>query len=219
MGVELLRGEFSPSAVYMVAHHHQRFDGSGFPKVKPRDPASEAAGLRGEKIHIFARILAVADAFDHLLGTPQAPKPTIQALHALQQPHFAGWFDPLVVAAVNRLIPPFMIGSVVTLTDGQEAVVTDNHAVAPCRPTVRIISGGLGTPGTSVHDEDLDLRTTLGLSVGEVDGIDVRPFFFEPPDIPEGVMAYWGLRSKAVKTASVDPVELLPAQETVPARS
>ena len=112
-----------------------------------------------------------------------------------------------------------MIGSVVTLTNGQTAVVTDNHAVAPCRPTVRIISGDLGTPGAMVHDEDLDLRTTTELSVGEVDGVDIRPFFFEPPEIPEGVMAYWGLRSKAVRTASMDPAELLPAQETTPAGS
>lgn len=40
-------------AVPIVLQHHEKFDGSGYP-----------AGLRGEQIHIGARILAVADVFD-----------------------------------------------------------------------------------------------------------------------------------------------------------
>ncbi|MBI2264497.1 MAG: HD domain-containing protein [Armatimonadetes bacterium] len=36
-----------------ILHHQERYDGSGYPK-----------GLRGEEIHIFGRIIAVADTFD-----------------------------------------------------------------------------------------------------------------------------------------------------------
>lgn len=215
IGCELLRGQISPLALYMVAHHHQRFDGSGFPKVRPRDPGSEPAGLAGNKIHVFARILAVADAFDRLSGTPQAPRSTIEALHALQQPRFRGWFDPIIVAALNRLVPPFMIGSVVTLTDRRRAVVVNSHAEAPCYPTVRVVDGEPGTPKARVCDEDIDLRATPELNVGSVNGFEVSPFFFEPPDVPAGVMAYWGLRSKAAQSVSVDPSTLVSADEAV----
>lgn len=40
-------------AIPGVKHHHERYDGSGYPD-----------GLKGEDIHIIARIIAVADAFD-----------------------------------------------------------------------------------------------------------------------------------------------------------
>jgi len=44
---------FLGDAVDLVRHHHERFDGSGYPE-----------GLRGEAIPLAARIFAVADAFD-----------------------------------------------------------------------------------------------------------------------------------------------------------
>ncbi|MCK4659414.1 MAG: HD domain-containing protein [Phycisphaerae bacterium] len=213
IGYELVRGQVSSLAAYMVVHHHQRFDGKGFPKVKARNPKSRAAGVAGEKIHIFARILSIADVFDHLLGTPDEPMPTIYALHALQQPRFNGWFDPIVLAALNRLMPPFMLGSVVTLTDGSSAVVVDNHSSAPCHPIVRIITGEPGTPGSTVSDKDINLRTHPSLDVCQVDGVDVQPYFYDPPDISDGVMAYWGLRRKAAKAVTVDSFAIAPESE------
>lgn len=47
-GIDFLRG-----AAPVVGEHHEKYDGSGYP-----------LGLRGEKIHVHARIFAVADAFD-----------------------------------------------------------------------------------------------------------------------------------------------------------
>ena len=47
----------------IVAHeHHERYDGKGYPE-----------GLKGEEIHIFGRISAVADVFD-ALGSPRVYK-------------------------------------------------------------------------------------------------------------------------------------------------
>jgi HD-GYP domain-containing protein (c-di-GMP phosphodiesterase class II) len=209
VGCEMFRGQLSPLVVYLIAHHHQRYDGSGFPKVLPRSPGGKPAGLAGEKIHVFARILAVANTFDRLLGTPKKPRLTIQALHAMQQPTLAAWFDPVILAALNRLVPPFMAGSIVTLTDGRLAVVVENHGDAPCSPSVRIIYGEPGTPTARVGDETLDLRYTMGLEIGMSEGVDVRPYYFLPMDISEGVLAYWGLRNKAVKALHVDPASLV----------
>lgn len=44
------------AAAIVAAEHHEKFDGSGYPK-----------GLKGEQIHIFGRIVALADVFDALL--------------------------------------------------------------------------------------------------------------------------------------------------------
>ncbi len=209
IGADMLRGNVSPLALYMVIHHHQRYDGSGFPLVKPRDPARPPAGLEGDRIHVFARILAVADAFDHLLGDSKNPRTTIQALYALQQPEFHGWFDPVVVAALNRLIPPFMIGTVVTLTDETEAVVVANHPDAPCEPTVRLVHGSLGAAEAWIEEDEYDLRFTPGLDVAFAEGVDVQRYFFRPPEIHDGAMAYWGVRARALQSVHVDPAMLV----------
>lgn len=44
------------AAAIVAAQHHEKYDGSGYPK-----------GLKGENIHIFGRIVALADVFDALL--------------------------------------------------------------------------------------------------------------------------------------------------------
>jgi response regulator RpfG family c-di-GMP phosphodiesterase len=55
-GQQILRGiEFLEGAARVVAQHHEKWDGSGYP-----------LGLKGEDIDLNARIFAVADAFDAL---------------------------------------------------------------------------------------------------------------------------------------------------------
>ena len=50
-------------AAAIVAHeHHERYDGKGYPR-----------GLKGEEIHIYGRIAAIADVFD-ALGSPRVYK-------------------------------------------------------------------------------------------------------------------------------------------------
>jgi len=72
-----------------VRHHHERFDGSGYPD-----------GLRGEDIPLPARVVAVADAFDAI--TCNRPQHTALAAAEAGQQLSAGRgsdFDPAVVDA------------------------------------------------------------------------------------------------------------------------
>jgi HD-GYP domain-containing protein (c-di-GMP phosphodiesterase class II) len=59
IGHSILDGSQRPilRAAATIAHqHHEKFDGSGYPQ-----------GLKGDQIHPFARIVAVADVFDALI--------------------------------------------------------------------------------------------------------------------------------------------------------
>lgn len=71
----------------IVRHHHERFDGAGYPD-----------GLRGQDIPLGARIVAVVDAFDVMrTGRPyQAAKP-IEAILAELERERGAQFDPEVV--------------------------------------------------------------------------------------------------------------------------
>jgi len=84
---------FLHDATVMIAHHHERWDGSGYPY-----------GLRGEFIPLGARILAVADAFD-AIQVPHVQDHSLRDRIALRILRIASGtqFDPAVVDIVVDL--------------------------------------------------------------------------------------------------------------------
>ena len=93
-GQQILRGiEFLQGASRVVAQHHEKWDGTGYP-----------LGLRKEEIDIKARIFAVADAFDAITSDRvyRRGKPYEAAAQELDD--WAGrQFDPKVVEAFHRV--------------------------------------------------------------------------------------------------------------------
>jgi putative nucleotidyltransferase with HDIG domain len=85
--------DFPYPVVPIVRHHHENWDGSGYPD-----------GLRGEDIPIGARIIAVVDCFDAL--TSDRPyRRALSAERALRiiQDATGTMYDPAVVAALMRI--------------------------------------------------------------------------------------------------------------------
>ena len=87
-GVRMLRSLGAPREILpSVLHHHERWDGTGYPR-----------GRAGERIPLEARILAVADSFDAMTSTRpyRAPRQASDALDELRR--CAGTqFDPDLV--------------------------------------------------------------------------------------------------------------------------
>jgi diguanylate cyclase (GGDEF)-like protein/putative nucleotidyltransferase with HDIG domain len=86
---------FLNDAVPAIKHHHERFDGTGYPDR-----------LAGEDIPLGARIIHVADALDSMLTTRiyRAARPAAEALHELRSA--AGTqFCPRCVNALERILP------------------------------------------------------------------------------------------------------------------
>lgn len=77
-----------------VRHHHEAWDGSGYPD-----------GKRGEEIPLEARILRLADAFDELISTYRRPQglPIGEAMAAIQE-RAGEEFDPALVPAFSRFV-------------------------------------------------------------------------------------------------------------------
>ena len=93
-GQKILRGiQFLEGAARVVAQHHEKWDGSGYP-----------LGLRGAQIDLNARIFAVADAFDAITSDRvyRAGRAYEAALAELDTCAGAQ-FDPAVVAAFRRV--------------------------------------------------------------------------------------------------------------------
>jgi len=103
IGARILIGcDVHPFYVETVLHHHEAWDGRGYP-----------TGLKGEEIPLSARILTVADVFDAL--TSQRPYKAAMSLDAARELLLLGSansFDPMIVRAFLNLLdeyPNFII--------------------------------------------------------------------------------------------------------------
>jgi HD-GYP domain-containing protein (c-di-GMP phosphodiesterase class II) len=145
-----------PGLVPLVAYQvHERCNGSGYPR-----------GRQQEEIHLFARILAVADSYLALTS----PRPYRAALMP-----YAGMeclitlasqrcFDVAIVRALLRVMALFPIGSYVVLNDGHAARVMRRSGNEFARPIVKLIAK---PDGTSLEDESslVDLSDSADLHV------------------------------------------------------
>ena len=95
-GQSILRGiKFLEGAALVVAQHHEKWDGSGYP-----------LGLVGNDIDVCARIFAVADAFDAITSDRVYRKGRPYDAAAAELDEWSGrQFDPKIVEAFHR-VPP-----------------------------------------------------------------------------------------------------------------
>jgi HD-GYP domain-containing protein (c-di-GMP phosphodiesterase class II) len=93
-GQQILRGiEFLRGAARVVAQHHEKWDGSGYP-----------LGLRAVDIDVCARIFSVADAFDAITSDRVYRQGKSYEAAAKELDEWAGrQFDPQVVIAFHRV--------------------------------------------------------------------------------------------------------------------
>ncbi len=146
-----------------IVGHHEKLDGSGYPNH-----------LKGDEIHPYARILAVADVYDALTSNrpyriPNPPNEAIEMIMGGSGTHF----DERVVRAFLRKVAPFPTGSKVKLSNGQTAIVMKNYPDQPLRPLVAVVGGGgeeydlswdmscLNIVITELIDDNKELNRTL----------------------------------------------------------
>ncbi|MGB5952255.1 MAG: HD domain-containing phosphohydrolase [Ornithinimicrobium sp.] len=128
-GVQMLTNiDFLAPAIPGILHHHERFDGLGYP-----------AGLAAEDIPLFARIIAVADAFDSLT-TSRSYRSAMSADEALRQlwDRAGTHLDPSIVLTLTQAlsddpwastqIPEDVLATAVDVNDHDDPDVSDAYA-------------------------------------------------------------------------------------------
>ena len=188
VGYELVRSQLEPSAAINILHHHQRYDGSGFPSQQAADGRN--LSLAGDRIHIYPRITALADAFDELRHPAKNQwMPAVRAIGMLLDEPRVRWFDPYVLQAFLEVVPPYPPGVPVRLNDGRWAVPIDHTSEDPCRPPVQIIENPDHLEAASSGDDSasqpqtVDLREHPELHIAEAEGADVSMDNFDPPEL------------------------------------
>lgn len=128
-GYELIRSntKFSLDIAMGVLQHHEKEDGSGYP-----------LGLSGKSIHLFGKIIAVADIFDAMTSEraykgKQSPFRTAEQL----QENSFGELDPYIVTTFIRKLADFYIGSTVVLNTGEVGQIIMKIPTSPTRPLIK----------------------------------------------------------------------------------
>ncbi|MCC3145160.1 HD-GYP domain-containing protein [Halanaerobium sp. Z-7514] len=144
----------SPLSRTMVFSHHERWDGTGYPR-----------GLKGEETHVFARIAAIADVFDALSSSRvyRDKMPVHKALEYIMH-HTETLFDYQIVKKILPKISFYPNGSEVILSTGERGIVKAQNRGFPTRPIIRIIQSSTGKE----KDAELDLLKHMNIVIEEV---------------------------------------------------
>lgn len=157
-GYEMLldAANVSEGARDVCLHHHERFDGTGYPHK-----------LAADKISLLARMGAVCDVYDAV--TSDRPyKAGWDPAHALSQmASWKGHFDPTVFQCFVKSVGIYPTGSLVRMRSGRLAVVLEQNTANLTKPRVKIFfSTKAGLP---LEPQILDLA-----SAHVVDQIEAR---------------------------------------------
>lgn len=177
IGYEAVRSGVEASAASAILHHHQHMDGSGFPDI---GSGGREATLQGSRIHIFSRIVMIADLYDRLAtsGPTRRRRSNLEVLHDIRA-KYSSWCDPVVLRMLTTVAPPFNPGSRVGLSDGTSAIVVDVNPQQPYFPTVkRVIDDAF-----KLAEETLDLSTAAMPTITTIAGVSVSPFLPAKPVI------------------------------------
>lgn len=137
-GYRILKEELKADgeAAETALMHHERWDGTGYPR-----------GLKADSIGLFARIVAVADAFTAMVVDREYRK-HFTSYDAMRQvvAEAGTHFDPEVVKAFVEAMSLYPVGTRVVLNNGCSGIVVESNDTAKLRPVVKLLTNEQGVP-------------------------------------------------------------------------
>jgi HD-GYP domain-containing protein (c-di-GMP phosphodiesterase class II) len=123
-----------PELTGLASLHHERFDGSGYPR-----------GLRGGGIALFGLIAGIVDTFDTLTAPPPfgenlSPSNALNIIYKGRGKQF----QAALVEQFIQCIGVFPVGSVVELNSGEVAIVIAQNMVRRLQPRIMVVRDAHG---------------------------------------------------------------------------
>ena len=132
-GYDMLKEKnaFNNDILMGVLQHHEKLNGGGYPN-----------GLRGDDIHLYAKIIAVADIYDSLV-TKRPYKQGFSKRDAIEMiMAMTSELDIFVMQSFFDSVILYPVDSIVTLSNGEQAKVVKNNPGFMLRPNVVGVTSG-----------------------------------------------------------------------------
>lgn len=177
IGLEIVRSipGINSNVLAMIASHHERHDGSGYPR-----------GLAGNDIPVFGRIAGVVDCFD-AMTTTRSYAPAKSAYDAIRELNgLAGTqFQRELVERFVQAMGMFPTGSLVELNTGEVGIVIEQNRVRRLRPKLMLLLDAAKQP--VAEHVTVDLRCLPGSPDEKgacwiVRGLEPGAFGLDPKD-------------------------------------
>ena len=154
VGYRILKGFSAPENVALAAlEHHERIDGTGYPR-----------GLPGDKITEYAKIIAVACSYDAMVSSRPFKTESLDghsSIRDLLQKH-RGHYDDRVLKAFVYTLSVYPVGTAVLLSNKSKGVVVKTDPTRPRCPIVRVV---VDPDGNKLDDPPL-VQVTEGKGLG-----------------------------------------------------
>ncbi len=149
-------GGISKEVLRMIATHHERADGSGYPE-----------GLSNEKIPIFGRIAGIVDSYDAMTSVKPHNRHAMTPHDAINELYNSSntLFQPELIEQFIQTVGLYPTGSLVEFETGQVGVVVAVHDMKRLYPTIMLLLDSKKQP--------LAEFLTIDLAAGEGDGMRV----------------------------------------------
>lgn len=132
----------------VVLHHHEKVDGSGYPK-----------GLKDAEISLFAKMGAVCDVYDAITSNRpyKAGWDPAESIRKMTE-WSTGHFDQRVFQAFVKSVGIYPIGSLVRLESGRLGIVVDQTEKSLLTPKVRVFFSAKANAHIAPEVVDLSVR-------------------------------------------------------------
>jgi putative nucleotidyltransferase with HDIG domain len=132
----------------VVLHHHEKVDGSGYPK-----------GLKADEISLFAKMGAVCDVYDAITSNRpyKAGWDPAESIRKMTE-WSTGHFDQRVFQAFVKSVGIYPIGSLVRLESGRLGIVVDQTEKSLLSPKVRVFFSAKANAHIAPEVVDLSVR-------------------------------------------------------------
>ena len=163
IGFEIAKTLQFPVAVqFAIFEHHERENGTGYPR-----------GLTGDKISLYAKIIAVVCSFESIIAPRQykTERSTFTAMVEMLK-NENRQYDETVIKALLYSISLFPIGTYVYLSNGETAQVIDVNPDNPKNPIVQLL-GEKDTDGSpkTLQTDDNDIKIMRPIDKQELEDI------------------------------------------------
>lgn len=173
-GVDLGRRlELAPAVLAIIHDHHELYDGSGYPRQ-----------LKGEKIGLLARIVAICNHYDELCNPPNivdalTPHEALSIMFA----KLRSKFDPKLLQVFIRCLGVYPPGTIVQLSNGAIGMVATVNTAKPMKPTIVI------------YDPDIPKDEAILIDLGQENDLNITKAI-RPLQVPSEVYNYLSPRKR-----------------------